>query len=362
MEKILILLAQKTKRRDLNFYRKIEKYLKERGKNLAMIGWLGGTRLKEKNEKYFSNAEELIFFLKKEKIKILASNAPLKPRLFKKLRSSVAVMGALNFPAGASYDFRVDAGNHDESAVIEFAQQLSIVDKLNWDSNFFGINIARLNPTLINENILKLARVFCRRQAIKCLYFRSDSYSYKNVELAEKNKFHFASIRVTYVLEGENKPKGAGREYTFRWSKKNDISWLVAVSRNAYADSRYYFDRSFSRKICDKFYIEWIKKIARNSSNGEKIFILERNKRPIAYIGAVTVGREKVIELIAVDLAWRGQGMGKKILSEFILHCRKEGFSRIRVVTQGRNIAAQRLYQSCGFQITNMQIDYHKWF
>jgi hypothetical protein len=32
------------------------------------------------------------------------------------------------------------------------------------------------------------------------------------------------------------------------------------------------------------------------------------------------------------------------------------------VVTQGNNLAAQRLYQTCGFLSRDLQLWYHKWY
>jgi ribosomal protein S18 acetylase RimI-like enzyme len=37
------------------------------------------------------------------------------------------------------------------------------------------------------------------------------------------------------------------------------------------------------------------------------------------------------------------------------------GVQRVSVVTQGRNVAAQKLYQSCGFTTCSVQLWYHWW-
>ena len=56
------------------------------------------------------------------------------------------------------------------------------------------------------------------------------------------------------------------------------------------------------------------------------------------------------------------QGIGKIMLTEFLNEMRKQGFDKFEVVTEGRNIVSQRLYQGAGFRITASAIDYHKWF
>lgn len=362
MKKILIILTEEPKPRNLDFFNRIKNYLDDKGQNEVFIYKLGNINPKKSQGRYFASVESLIFFIKKYKIEVLACNSPLEDATIKKIKRRVFVVGALNFKGNDDYDFRIFITDYSESAMIEFAQKLSIVDKLNWDSRFFGINIARLNHTLINENILKLTLKVCKQLAIKCLYFRSDSDSIKNIELSEKNGFHLANIRVTYVLEKVRSFRKFGKDYVLRQGKKRDIPWLIDISRDAYTKSRYYFDKNFSREICDQFYIEWVKKIANSSASGEKIFILEKNNKPIAYIGSIVVRDAVEIELIAVDSAYRGQGIGKKIISEFIRNYQKAGQRRFRVVTQGRNIAALRLYQACGFEITEEQLDYHKWF
>ena len=38
------------------------------------------------------------------------------------------------------------------------------------------------------------------------------------------------------------------------------------------------------------------------------------------------------------------------------------GIDRVQVVTQGRNVRAQRVYQRCGFVSAQLQLWYHRWF
>lgn len=362
MKKVLLFLTEIPGRKDLKFFYDVKNYLNEKKQNKVLIYWLGGKNSYIKNRLNFKDESALINFVKRSKIDVMACNSPLRKNALKELKKEVYAVGALNFKGNDDYDFRIFLTGHDESAMIEYARKLSIVDKLNWDSNFFGINIARFNHYTINKRLMELTLTVCKRLAIKCLYFRSNSNDKKSIELCEKHGFHLANIRVTYVLEKSKEYNKIGKNYNFRQGNKNDILWLIKVSRDAYTNSRYYFDKNFSKEICDKFYIAWVKKIANSMSQKEKIFILEKSKKAVAYIGSIEVGDAVEIELIAVDSAFRGRGIGKKIVREFIRHYQKVGQRRFRVVTQGRNIAALRLYQSCGFIITEEQLDYHKWF
>jgi dTDP-4-amino-4,6-dideoxy-D-galactose acyltransferase len=40
----------------------------------------------------------------------------------------------------------------------------------------------------------------------------------------------------------------------------------------------------------------------------------------------------------------------------------QHGCDRVQVVTQGRNLAAQRLYQRAGFLTADLKLWYHKWY
>jgi ribosomal protein S18 acetylase RimI-like enzyme len=55
-------------------------------------------------------------------------------------------------------------------------------------------------------------------------------------------------------------------------------------------------------------------------------------------------------------------GVGRKLVVASLGWFDAHGADRVTVVTQGRNIAAQRLYQRCGFLTRSTGLWYHRWF
>ena len=68
------------------------------------------------------------------------------------------------------------------------------------------------------------------------------------------------------------------------------------------------------------------------------------------------------ISLIGVAENMRGRGLGLAMVQIALNYFRQEGMQFAEVVTQGPNIAAQRLYQKCGFRTKQTSLWYHKWF
>ena len=68
------------------------------------------------------------------------------------------------------------------------------------------------------------------------------------------------------------------------------------------------------------------------------------------------------IGLVGVDEAARGHGTGRTLVLELLHWFAGQGLESVQVVTQGRNIAAQRLYEKCGFLTVEIKNWYHRWF
>jgi ribosomal protein S18 acetylase RimI-like enzyme len=139
------------------------------------------------------------------------------------------------------------------------------------------------------------------------------------------------------------------------------VSILKKIAGQSYIHSRYYFDEHFPRKRCQEFYTEWIEK----SCGGyvEQVLVAELSGTVVGYITCRLVNRfEGSIELVGVDPAAAGNSIGRSLVGEALQWFRSRGIKTVEVVTQGRNYAAQRLYQRCGFVTKKTELWYHKWF
>ena len=65
-------------------------------------------------------------------------------------------------------------------------------------------------------------------------------------------------------------------------------------------------------------------------------------------------GREDCqVEAVHVDRAWRGKGIGTKMMEWAISQARKRGCRRVQLTTNKQRVDAHRFYQSLGFSLSH---------
>ena len=230
---------------------------------------------------------------------------------------------------------------------------------LDWDSNFFERRIARLHASRLEPAIMQQALQWCAQNRIDCLYFLADSDDPQTARLTEENHFQFVDVRVTYERAVAHREiEGAGAKV--RLAREEDLPLLADIARNAHHDSRFYFDEHFDRGKCARLYETWIA----NSMHGfaDAVLVAECGEQAAAYVTCQRKGQEAQIGLIGVSEAHRGKGLGSMLVKSFLSWSRERGAVQAKVVTQGRNAGAQRLYQKSGFLLASSQLWYHRWF
>ncbi len=65
---------------------------------------------------------------------------------------------------------------------------------------------------------------------------------------------------------------------------------------------------------------------------------------------------------MALDEAARGRGLGQAFVSRSLEWFIEQGMTTAAVITAGRNVVAQRLYQKNGYMLTSTQLWFHKWY
>jgi dTDP-4-amino-4,6-dideoxy-D-galactose acyltransferase len=229
---------------------------------------------------------------------------------------------------------------------------------LDWDSKFFGRRIARAQANRLTQESLRQIKSWCTAERIDCLYFLAHSADAETVKLAEEARFHLVDVRVTlgHDLAESASSHGSANVRPFQPA---DLPGLKAIARLSHRDSRFYYDQNFPDSLCDSLYETWIE----NSTQGyaQAVLVGEHQSRAAGYITCHLTGSAGQIGLFAVAQEAQGHGLGQQLVLAALGWFKRQGVSEVTVVTQGRNVRGERLYQRCGFSTRSVELWYHYW-
>jgi len=228
---------------------------------------------------------------------------------------------------------------------------------LEWDSKFFGFRIARLQHSRLNQEALDEALAWCRKEHIDCLYFLADSDP-TTVALAESAHFHLVDIRVTLETHPQNGMPPVDGAPIRSWMPA-DISRLRSIAAASHQDSRFYRDGHFPVERCEDLYGTWIEQSC--GAEGTQVFVAEVAGKVAGYVSCHARAQEGSIGLLGIADEARGRGLGRNLVLQALAWFRDQSTNSVSVVTQGHNVAAQRLYQKAGFTTQSEQLWYHYW-
>ncbi len=240
-------------------------------------------------------------------------------------------------------------------------ERTSVIESLSWDSDFFKHQIARLRLSTLTDQQMRAALAECKQRDIECLYATLGN-TRNNMKLAERESFTPVGTRVTYERGGSPLRKPTKSQVTIKIASKGNLTSLTSLSRSLSRESRFFRDPRFGPLAAQRLYRAWTEKVVRGASPTTKVLVASVGGRCAGFVAARAKEKIVHIELVIVDKKFRGKHIGSALMEACINAYQKKGFRKFRVVTQGSNTAAQRLYQSCGFKLTAKALDYHKWF
>lgn len=234
---------------------------------------------------------------------------------------------------------------------------------LEWDSEFFGFRIARIEANRIKSAQLPEILEWCKSERVDCIYFLADIGCSETVEAAESVGFALKDIRISYELCNPKRPPlpNVNALGYVRRFKSEDMLVLERIAGEIHADTRFFFDTRFPRKLASRLYQVWLAKSCSDPKG--TVLVLEWEGAVAGYVSCeVDVQGNGQIGLLGVDAPARGYGFGRMLLDAALGWFADRDVQKLTVVTQGRNIAAQRLYQRAGFLIQSTAAWHHKWF
>jgi dTDP-4-amino-4,6-dideoxy-D-galactose acyltransferase len=228
---------------------------------------------------------------------------------------------------------------------------------LEWDSRFFGVEIGQVATGRLDPPTVRAVDDWCAARRIDCLYFLADEPGAATA-CAEAAGFHVVDVRVELMrpLAAPMPPS----DPRVRPADERDVPALRAIARTSHRDSRFYRDQRFARDRCDALYETWIEK----SCGGwaAAVLVADLDGTVGGYVTCeLPVPAAGRIGLFAVAGTERGRGVGTALVASALAWLGARGVETVTVTTQGRNLAAQQLYQTAGFRTERLRLWYHRW-
>lgn len=239
----------------------------------------------------------------------------------------------------------------------------ALIEYLPWDSSHFGYRIARAGSSRIDIDAYRDLEAACREQDIECLYFLADAADQCTIACLLAGGFEFVDIRLTLAGRiGEIPRTSPAGAVSYRIGSEGDLDALLPIAGNSFTLSRFFVDRRFGSAKASRMYEIWLEK-SLTTEYADAVVVAEVAGRAVGFVTChLQETGEANIGLVGVADSARGMGCAGGMLGRAADWLSERGIAGVNVVTQGRNVSAQRLYQRCGLVTRSVELWFHKWF
>ena len=233
---------------------------------------------------------------------------------------------------------------------------VKLINRLDWDSRFFGKQVGKINVQKNEplEDLLFLAK----RQGYELLYI----YSGSAVQEATIGSYCLVDvgghIRFVKGCDGFSVHEATSQQEISPYTQQDLTPDLIKIAFLSGHSSRFKTDISLPAGSFERLYETWIK----NSLDRRpkvSIYIYEVRSTPVALITAEWSKFNCIIGLLAVLPAFQGQGIGSKLLKHVESICMLKGILSIEIKTQLSNRGARDLYVKNCFLEQERSFLYH---
>jgi dTDP-4-amino-4,6-dideoxy-D-galactose acyltransferase len=243
---------------------------------------------------------------------------------------------------------------------------LDLCRLLEWDSSFFGFCIARVQVDRLTEETISQIDAWCSENHVRCLYFLARPDDPATTRLAEDNSFRLVDVRLTFARDLPSPIGGSEISHDgaalVRTARPEDLEVMRRIARESHRTTRFYYDPNFPPHLRESLYETWITQSCQGYA--DRVLVAELDSLPVGYLTCHLYSAQGMgsIGLVGVSSHVQGRQIGQQLVREALSWFAAQGAREVSVVTQGRNLGAQRLYQRCGFLTRSVQLWYHRWY
>lgn len=236
-------------------------------------------------------------------------------------------------------------------------------ERLQWDSEFFGLQVARTRLPASQESI---RRCLCkaRGEKVDLLYWAVTNGETLGHQLRSRIEPYKIVQQLKYCkrIRGIIEPPKLPNEYTLKSVAIGPAPEpLVKLGMLAGHESRFKLDQRFGDDAFARMYRVWLDRSCLREMATDVLTIVAPTDEIAAFV-TVNVGADVAdIGLIAVSENHQRKGLGLACLRAVDPIVRRAGAGSLCVVTQATNTPAMSLYQRHGMALVNQTTWYHFW-
>lgn len=240
------------------------------------------------------------------------------------------------------------------------------IEKVEWDSKFFNLNIYRTFLEKIDQEQMEKINNIKKTICIDLLYHFQNSIYIKNVQSLELNKFYLTQQKIELILDlldyEKNISDVENDNVNLFDDHKCNSEDLCKISKQICVNSRFYNDKHFSKSKVEELYKIWVYN-SYYEKFADKIYIYNKDKDIYGFC-IVQIENNNIvrISLIGVDQTRERKGIGSTILKKVLIDYKEKGYKKCLVATQANNVNALNFYIKHNFKFYKSELVFHKWF
>ena len=228
------------------------------------------------------------------------------------------------------------------------------VEKLNWDSEFFNLNVGKVELTGISlKDITDLYKY-------DLVYFFINPNDFSiNKQLVEAQAL-LVDEKVTYCKKVSEISSTDINISSYTRKLMHSDEDVVRIGLQSGIFSRFNLDPGFTKNDFERLYTTWMNRSI-DREVADEVFVYQENDKIIGTVTVREVNNKGDIGIFAVDAMTRGKKIGTKLLNHVNAYCIEKCYEGLQVITQKANADACKFYEKNGFTIDSVINVYHLW-
>jgi len=229
---------------------------------------------------------------------------------------------------------------------------------LPWDTDYFGVSSARVNlHASVGEAGQAEILNFCKDYEFVTIS-NIGNISENNHWIGNKTNAFLADVNIQFIKDLAEEA-GYKDDKSFVETSLSRNEQILDIAKNSFHYSRFFNDPKLPEEQARNLYLHWTE--CAFGQEDKYFAISEKDEKIAGFILFHVEEGSCVIELIAVDEKYQGQGVGKSLIRSMEAFAIAIGIEETKVGTQVNNISAANFYSAMGFKCASCGSMYHLW-